>query len=63
MVPPQTVYQKSKARGNLANEVPVVGFEDTGSVNREKAMEAEVYKEGYQKLKEKYKKETELNKQ
>ena len=26
-------------------------------------MEAEVYKEGYQKLKEKYKKEAELNKQ
>jgi hypothetical protein len=35
---------------------------ESGIVSREKVLEAEVYKEGYQKLKEKYKKEAENSK-
>ena len=58
--PPQTVYQKSRVNHRVTyhNNPDMVGFEgELGAYEREKLLEAEVYKEGYQKLKEKYKKE------
>ena len=65
---PQTVYQKSRVTPQKVNYTAHQQFEhfdiaDGGSIGRQKILEAEVYKEGYHKLKEKYRKEAEVSKQ
>lgn len=61
--PPPSNHSRIKTPSKYTVE-PIRFMEESEAfVSRDRNLESEAYKEGYQKLKEKYKKEAEINKQ